>query len=296
MKKFILLLVFILLFIGQFRSQDTIFAHAWTPSSARFFDMNNRDTTNRYIYIDSTQTNNIWQLGTPSKTLFNAAYSAPWALVTDTINTYPNSNTSSFSFIVWTDCNWFALYFSYRINTDSLLDGGVLEYSTNGGTSWTNIIDSPYTLYNYYSASDSLSSNSNQPGFTGTRGWSVAGFSGPTLNTVVEFRFTFTSDSINTNRDGWMIDDLIINGLMVDINEIETNASLQIFPNPTSDVITIISSNAIQLKSFLVRDILGRIVLYSDQTTIDLSKFETGIYFIEIVTDKRSYIKRIVKK
>lgn len=296
MKKNLLLLGLIFLAYGKSYAQDTIFAYAWTPSSNRFFDLNDRDTTNRYIHIDTTQTNNLWQLGTPSKTLFNTAYSSPLALATDTVNAYPNNNTSSFSFIVWTNCNWFALYFWYRIDADSLSDGGIIEYSTDGGATWDNIINTSYTFSsNFYSSSNTISSNSNKPGFTGTNSWTGTWFSGPVLNSIVEYRFTFSSDGANTNKDGWMVDDINVNGLMMGINEMGINSSIHVFPNPTSDFITIVTDKSIELKSSLVMDVLGKIILTNKETTIDLSKLEAGIYFLEITTSEGKVVKRIMR-
>lgn len=295
MKKILLLLGLIFLTLGKIYCQDTIFSYAWTPSSNRFFDFNNRDTIDKYFYFDSTLTNNIWQLGMPSKSLFSSAYSPALALVTDTLSTYPNNNTSSFSFIVWTNCNWSGLVFWHRTNTDSLFDGTVLEYSIDGGATWDNIINSGYTLWNFYSSSDSIVSNSKKCGFTGTSDWIGSAFDGPTLSTIVEYRFTFTSDSTNTNRDGMMIDDILINNSMVGIGELEVNSSLWIFPNPTGDFITISTDNTIQFKSAVVKDILGKTILTTNQTRIDLSKFKAGIYFIETDTDKGKSVKRVIR-
>lgn len=295
MKKNLVLFGLIFLTIGKLYCQDTIFAYAWTPSSYQMFDINDRDTNKKYFYIDTSQSNNIWQIGTPLKPLFNSTYSVPLALVTDTINPYPINNTSSFSFIVWTDCNWSNIYFKHRINTDSLLDGGVIEYSIDGGTIWNNIINSTYTLWNFYSSSDTITSNSNKPGFTGTKDWNLSWFEGPTLNDFVEYRFTFTSDSINTSMEGWLIDDIVINNGIVGINEIESNNSIQIFPNPTTDFITIKTDNLTNFKSATLKDILGKLIFTTEQTTIDISKFETGIYFMEITTTEGKVVKRIIR-
>lgn len=291
-------ILFLLLFVlNQFYGQDTIFTSCWGPfPNGRFFDLNDRDTTNKYFYIDTTQSSNIWQLGTPSKIVFDSAYSQPLALVTDTINTYQNNNTSSFSFIVWTNCNWSGIYFMHRFNTDTLSDGCVIEYSIDGGTTWNNIINSTYSVWSLYSNSDTIASNSNKPGFSGTSGWTGVAIEGFTIDTVVEYRFTFTSDSINTNKDGWLIDNIIIqNAWYSDVNEIKENSSIRIFPNPTSNFISIQTENNIKFKSAEIKDILGKTILTSTNTTIDLSKFEAGIYFVEVTTDEGKYVKRIIR-
>lgn len=297
MKKNLLLLGLLFMILCKSYGQDTIYTYAWTPYMGYFYDLNDRDTIDKYFFIDTTQTNNIWQLGTPSKPIFNSAYSAPLALVTDTLNNYPNNNTSSFSFIVWTNCNWSEINFWHRINADSLKDGGVIEYSIDGGTTWNNILNSTYSFSsNFYSINDTIESNSNKSGFTGTSGWTYEWFFGPTLNNFIEYRFTFTSDSTNTNKEGWMIDDIVVNGVMVGINEIEEASSVQIFPNPTSDFILIKTNIITSFKSATIKDIFGKTIFVTNQTTIDLSKFETGIYLIEITTEDKTYVKRIIRK
>lgn len=297
MKKSILLFGLIFLTIGKSYGQGTIYSCNWYSSpSITSFDLNNRDTTRKYFYIDTTQSHNIWQLGKPSKIKFDSAYSKPLALVTDTFNVYPNNNKSSFSFKVWTDCNESSIYFWHRINTDSLSDGGIIEYSIDSGATWNNIINSGYTLYNFYSNLSTISSNSNKPGFTGTKDWIESGFYGPTLNSFIIIRFTFTSDSTNTSKEGWMIDNINIHGAYVGINEIITNSQFYVFPNPTSDFITIQTANTTQFYSVAIKDMLGRTILTTHKTTLDLSKFDAGIYLVELTTDKGRYVKRVLRK
>lgn len=296
MNKKLLLIALVLLGLEKAICQDTIYAYAWTPSSAQFFDLNDRDTFNRYFYIDSSNSNNIWQLGVPSKLLFDSAYSFPLALTTDSLNSYPINNTSSFNFILWTDCNWTKIYFTHKINTDSSADGGVIEYSTDGGNTWINIINTINTLWNFYSPFDSIESNSDKAGFSGTHDWIVSAFEGPTISNYVWYRFTFTSDSINTNKEGWMIDDIIVNGIMVGINEIDTNSIIKVFPNPTSDFIAIQIDSQIQFISASIKDILGKPILVTRQRKVDLTEIETGIYFIEVLTTSGKYVTRVIKK
>mgnify|MGYP001243312470 CR=1 FL=1 len=157
----------------------------------------------KYFYIDSNNIDNIWQVGTPNKTIFDSAYTVPNALVTDTINTYPINNTSSVMF--WNIVSLCAcdVSFRYKINSDTLLDYGKVEVSGNGGLTWTEITS--YWI-------------GPPPVFSGnSKGWKSAFFEfGPTelfnsqLGDTILFKFTFTSDGIETHKDGWMIDDIII--------------------------------------------------------------------------------------
>ncbi len=67
----------------------------------QYFEMGTPPTTYFYplkIQIDTSQQGNIWQIGRPQKILFNLAFSIPNAIVTDTLNTYPINDTSSFQY------------------------------------------------------------------------------------------------------------------------------------------------------------------------------------------------------
>ena len=107
--------------------------------------INFEDTsTVKYVKIDTTNHNNIWQIGRPSKTVFTSAYSIPNAIVTDTILPYPINNHSSF-IITIKDPQWFQgspseLDFFHQYNTDSGKDGGYIDVSYNGGAKWKNIL------------------------------------------------------------------------------------------------------------------------------------------------------------
>lgn len=97
------------------------------------------------LYIDTIQPNNIWQIGRPQKILLDSSDTKPNAIITDTINAYPINNTSSFIVKIlqegwaWSP-NWpgpFAyIEFVHKYNTDTIIDGGHLEYSIDAGIIW----------------------------------------------------------------------------------------------------------------------------------------------------------------
>lgn len=294
MKRISIVFLFLFVLVKSY-GQDTIYSTAYTSSQYRFFDLNNRDTVDTYFYFDSTQTNNIWQLGEPSKTIFDSAYSTPLAILTDTLNPYPNGNISSFEFVVKTD-DWTYISFWHKFNSDSLMDGGIIEASYDNGASWTNAVNIPlFNLTNFYSSSSIISSNSNKPGFTGNFDWKKSTISYPSSFSYIRFRFTFTTDSINNNKEGWMIDNFEFQCVGTGIDEIGTNSHIRIFPNPTSNFISIQTENNIKFKSAEIKDVLGKIILTTNNSTIDLSKHEAGIYFVEVTTDKGKYVKRIIR-
>ncbi|MBA3683111.1 MAG: hypothetical protein H0W73_18400 [Bacteroidetes bacterium] len=66
----------------------------------QFFDGFNTNPSNSIIVGIQTSSTNIWQIGAPQKTMFNSASTLPKVIITDTINTYPINNVSTFTFAI----------------------------------------------------------------------------------------------------------------------------------------------------------------------------------------------------
>ena len=75
----------------------------------QYFDGANTNPLNSFMIGIGTNTNNIWQVGKPQKTLFSSASTTPNVIITDTINYYPNNNVSTFTFIALPSCG-FCIY------------------------------------------------------------------------------------------------------------------------------------------------------------------------------------------
>jgi hypothetical protein len=273
--------------------QDTIYSIAYTsPQPVSNFE--DRDTSN-YFYIDTNQTTNIWQIGTPSKLFFDIAYSVPLALLTDTLNTYPVNNESSFEFVIRTD-DATEISFWHKINTDTLADGGTVEISTDGGVTWINIVNAPQIHYleNFYESSSSITSNSNKPGFSGTKEWTKSRILGYGLD-YVRFRFTFTSDNIDTNKDGWMIDNFEFICLGTGIESRALNDKIKVFPNPISTHFKIESESEVTIKRVRIYDLNGCLVLTEENNLIVTANLSNGIYILEIDTNQGTSRRKIIK-
>ena len=83
--------------------------------------------------------------------------------------------------------------------------------------------------------------------------------------------------------------------------DITTINNISIYPNPTKDVLNIDISTTIDVtKELIVKitDVLGKELLFTDyQTQINISHFETGIYFVSIMQgDKTLVTKKVVKQ
>ncbi|AEV98072.1 hypothetical protein A4D02_14455 [Niastella koreensis] len=101
------------------------------------------------------------------------------------------------------------LSFWHNFRTQTRFDGGVVEYSTNGGTSWTDA--SPLFLNNWYPDSMDVTTTLNgRKAFTGNS----KGFEQTLVNlasfgtTPVQFRFRMETNN-GTGVEGWYIDDIV---------------------------------------------------------------------------------------
>ncbi|HEX6428097.1 MAG TPA: M36 family metallopeptidase, partial [Niastella sp.] len=101
------------------------------------------------------------------------------------------------------------LSFWHNFRTETLYDGGVVEYSTNGGSTWTDA--SPFFVSNgYTNAMDASTTLNGRRAFSGNS----VGFNLTTLNlaslgtTPVQFRFRMETDN-GVGVEGWYVDDIV---------------------------------------------------------------------------------------
>jgi hypothetical protein len=104
--------------------------------------INFEDTTSTYdLRIDTiSNINNIWEIGEPNKVLFDSAYTKPNAIVTDLQDPYPINDTSNFIIthiakggLAYWPYAYVYLDFRYFVDSDSLLDYGMIEFSQDNG-------------------------------------------------------------------------------------------------------------------------------------------------------------------
>ncbi|UTW66823.1 T9SS type A sorting domain-containing protein [bacterium SCSIO 12643] len=263
----------------------------WT-SPINFEDSNYLDL----IIIDTlSNPNNIWQIGKPQKVLFDSAQTSPNAIITDTVNTYPINDTSSF--YLWhtnhlTPYNWPALLFNYKIDSDSLYDFGKIEFSTDKGVSWYSLADTnlPYNL-RCSSCKDLFTGNSGSDWLDfgiAFVGWDdYFGYTDSIL-----FKFTFYSDGIHNDREGWMIDNIFTYDYYMDVQESNNVSQINITPNPAQETIRIqfLDPNIRDAQELKIYSITGQLVLhqmtYPPESEINIEMLESGVYMY-IVGDQR---------
>lgn len=74
--------------------------------------------------------------------------------------------------------------------------------------------------------------------------------------------------------------------------------SINLYPNPTSSLVTVRADN--NIKSVELYDVQGRIIqvdkVDSNEVSIDVSKYNSGVYFVKVTTEFGSQISKIIKE
>lgn len=275
----------------------------------------NFENPSSMVWIDDTQENNIWQIGTPQKEYFNQSFSIPYAILTDTLQSYEENIHSSFIVSV-KGRSWFRgspakLSFKHKFDTDTLTDGGYIDVSYNSGETWLRIIHDT-TMFNcnwtpgfgfypqnFYSDNDTLFNG--EPGFSGkSDSWENASFEWYYCIGVKDdfpdslmIRFNFISDDIASDKEGWMIDDIKLQSFECSsVSENENLISSTIYPNPinSNSVLEIGGLNGktygIEIYDLNGRKIYSRLENTTSFPLHDIS-FEPGIYFYQITTENK---------
>jgi hypothetical protein len=271
----------------------------------QYFEGYDTSANNSIIIKLDTSAGNIWQVGKPQKTIFNGAATTPNALVTDTMSYYPVKNTSRFNFDFYNNFSWgtVALQWMQKLDMDMHKDGGIIEFSKDSGAIWQNAFNNPNVINFYgYQPANADTAYTGEYAFTGTdANWSNIWlcFQPNTFvpNQKVMFRFTLKTDSISTNREGWMIDNMFLSLTMHHpVNEMKKAESLRVYPTLTNGIIWIEQpenkkSTPLQTIEFISIDgkLLEKFINSNNvKYTIDISKYEAGMYFLKITTNLRT--------
>lgn len=278
------------------------------------------DENNFQIIIDSTNAANIWQIGIPNKSIFTSANTLPYALVTDTVNNYPTDNQSTFQFTInianlWSQFPYVLIDWAHKMDCDINNDGGIIEVSYDEGQTWTNIFDNHVEQPIVMGSLTSTILPNGEQGISQTFDtWNYAGFcwSSADPNYDIEnisLRYTFVSDSIETNQEGWLIDNFEAHGAVIDaVDDLIGNQSgvtgITIFPNPAMERIYFRTEAFLPSGNAIVQisDIGGHLIYAQkmkdiQNSEIDISKFRSGYYILTIsnpdkmILSKGTFIK-----
>lgn len=280
-----------------------IFLSISINSFCQWYTINFENNGDTLIKVDTTNPSNIWQTGKPQKLFFGSAYSPANAIVTDTINYYPKNNTSSFALKISdpTTVGWDVwVSLKHKYNSDSLMDGGYLEITFDGGNSWNNIANVTDLSEDIYSVNDTILGGTYA--LSGKSNWItsnifICGFKFLPSNSAF-LKFVFKSDSIQTNKDGWMIDNVeiwYVADACAGVNELSNkNSFIKISPNPFNvKSILELTNPHDNLQEIEIYNCYGKKIaeyrnISNNQLQLNRNKFSEGLYFYKIKT-KNNY-------
>lgn len=211
----------------------------------------------------------------------------------------------------------YEMAFNHYVATEAKWDGGNIKYSLNGGT-WTLLPKTAFTQNGYNRSLDGTSQNDNpmkgQGAFSGTDGGSLGGSWGQSVIDLskigvvsganIKFSFEMGTDGCNGN-DGWYLDEIYVyncDAPLLAVSNSSLKNDLQVFPNPTSGLLTIQNNKQLKLNNVQVYSLTGQLIksFKMDNTaknsTIDISTFAKGTYIVKLNSDTESTNVKVIKK
>ncbi len=226
-----------------------------------------------------------------------------------------------------------SLAFWHWYDTESTWDGGVVEISTDGGMNWDDLGDDMIQNgYNSTLQVNPASPISGQPAFNGNSGdyiqtiVDLSDYSGQDM----QIRFRLGCDGA-VGGNGWYVDNIqffgdfhsitniacvtsngngeecdeattvVFEGDMTASHDLEKDLKIDISPNPTNGVFVLsMNSTNNSPTSIQVLSVDGRLLQTRefDYSTgnfeFDLSKYESGVYLLQIQTNQTQVTRKIV--
>ena len=262
-------------------------------------------------YSTYVPTGNNWESGVPSQTIINSAHSSPNAWMTGLSGDYnPRDSSALFSPVLNVNpdsCYKISFYHAYR--TEPYQDGGIVEFSQDGGATWSSIGSVGTDWYNEWFIIGLANQSPGTAGFTGTsNGWEYAErtVQFPQAGTTI-IRWRFGAD-FSVQNEGWAIDDICIENIgactPTSIEEPNTSVvNVSIWPNPASDQSVIaLELNANEEISWSLTNLLGEIVLSgtkpgivgNNEIPMDLKEIASGVYNVSIHSGTVKTVRKLV--
>ena len=228
----------------------------------------------------------LWEQGVPNYGATNSAHSGSkvWDVVLD--SSYTNNCSDTLYSPVFNTVGWSNLMLSFWINYNILYQqtSVKLQYRINNSNNWSSL--------------DALIIQSGLDGFLSPNGygWSGLSFGWQEVRANLDaafqnkadlrFRFVF-SNQFHIPLDGFSIDDFSISG-STSLLTIYGEKLFDIFPNPANDFLTIraknVDSNQLNCTLYSIdgKVVLDQKLLFSGESTLDISSLSSGMYLIQL--------------
>lgn len=264
------------------------------------------------LVLDSVYPAGCWQVGVPAKNLFTSALSLPRALVTDTVEPYPENTTCYAEFTLITDES--LGYYGRWIEFDHWLD---IEPTTHAWIELESTWSGEWYRFGLSGDDGWLSGNAlwTPQGYEfdpSAAGWQHVIIDSPCIGVmdggndrwyepVMRLRFVFVASENPQGRDGWMIDDLRATATICagGVGE-DALGSMTLTPVPATDLVRItLGSPTIGAVTIEVLSSDGRVVMATRAqsvctATLDVSGLDSGYYLCRITGDSLLRAARFV--
>lgn len=112
--------------------------------------------------------------------------------------------------------------------------------------------------------------------------------------------YMFHCHLLHHEDDGMMGTFLVVDSSTIGVNEVNKTQSLSIFPNPTSDNITIMYASDVANAEVILFNTMGEAVIRSRfnsrENILSLNNCKAGIYFLQFTDGDKVLTKKIIKQ
>ena len=276
-----------------------------SPTTVNSFENSGTDS----FLIETIGTDDdLWELGRPSGTLLNMTGTGDNVYATNKGGEH-TVLTTSYLYSKCIDLSLLAdpvLSFKMAFDIEQDWDYLLVEYSTTGAD-WTILgTAADPNWYNSASTANGIpgaqwtgeGEDTDAEGNTNATlreySYDLAAF---TNETNIVFRFKFFSDQAVV-EEGALIDDWVINGTSLSVNNPELQSSFAVYPNPSNEIFNLTWTEQ-GAAAIVIYDYTGKLILKKTQITdgkytLNLNGFSKGLYFAKINVNGKQATKKII--
>lgn len=89
---------------------------------------------------------------------------------------------------------------------------------------------------------------------------------------------------------------IVVSAAPLGVSDFKESAKITVYPNPTTDFVTVSLSNAAAIQKISVYNNLGQLVRSENKNTVSLQNLANGNYYLTIFTAEGNYSKKIIKQ